>query len=345
MILLHCLMVASGFRNDISIYMQRLVGQLLGGPYAAPVFMFSMGAGIVYSRDHSPAYLVRRGIKLMFFGAIVNIGEFFLPNFLAGNLLGKWSIFPTAGGLLLLCVDILAFAGLAMIVFGVFFKLKLSVAQILAVSLMLSVAGSFLRFSDLGSDILNLLAGLFIGSAGGFTAFPLFNWFIFPAAGFLFGEYYIRCNDKKKLLSFWPAGLIISTAYFIASWFISHGFLSEVHYYYFMTTIDALFCLMYIYGNLGFCLFLSGILSDRTKRFLSKTSANLNEIYIVQWFLIPVTFILICWCNRAIVFGDLSITIIAIVEIAAAAATAAAFKRMKIQHDKKTEEYEYGQQE
>jgi uncharacterized membrane protein len=54
MILLHCLMVSSGFANDISSSMQRGIGQLLGAPFSAPVFMFTMGVGTVYSRNQDP---------------------------------------------------------------------------------------------------------------------------------------------------------------------------------------------------------------------------------------------------------------------------------------------------
>lgn len=60
-------------------------------------------------------------------------------------------------GLLLFCVDVLAFAGLAMMAFGLAVRLHLSSVQMLAVSAAMSVAGSFLRFSDLGSDLLNLI--------------------------------------------------------------------------------------------------------------------------------------------------------------------------------------------
>ena len=63
---------------------------------------------------------------------------------------------------------------------------------------------------------------------------PLFNWILFPVAGIFFGEYYIRCNDKKKLLCLWPAGLVISIIYFVTSWTRPEGFLSETHHYYFM---------------------------------------------------------------------------------------------------------------
>ena len=334
MIFLHCMYVTYGFSNEISIVFQRGIGQLLGGPFAAPVFMFTMGVGMIYSKNQDPAAMIKRGVKLMLLGLVVNIGEFFLPHFLAGKLLGEWDIFPIAGGLLLFCIDILAFAGMSFILVGILKKLNLSAKGIVIVAIILSVAGSFLRFHDFGSNVPNLIAGYFIGSAGGFTAFPLFNWFIFPATGILFGEYYMRCNNKKKLLCLWPLGIAISVIYFVTSWFRSNGFLSEIHYYYFMTTLDAIFCLMCIYGVIGFCLLISGFMPEGAVNFISKTSGNLNAIYIIQWFLIPVTYIFIVFFNRDIVFGNLSLIIIALLEIVAATAIAAGYKNMKKQFGK-----------
>lgn len=329
MISLHCLMVTSGFNNDVSLCMQRGIAQLLGGPFAAPVFMFSMGVGIVYSKRQEPIYLIKRGIKLMLLGLVVNIGEFFLPHFLAGKLLGEWDIFPIAGGLLLFCVDVLAFAGLAMIVIGVLKKLKLVSWQIVLIAVVLSVIASFVRFHDFGSDVLNLITGYFIGSKGGFTAFPLFNWLIFPAVGMLCGEWYIRCSNKKKLMCLWPLALAISVTYFVISWSMPNGFLSEdVHYYYFMTTIDAVFCLICIYGVIGLCYFISILLPDSVKRFISKTSGNLNAIYVIQWFAIPLTYIFICYFNRDVKFGNLSLIVITIIEIVFSAAIAAGYKKV-----------------
>lgn len=128
-----------------------------------------------------------------------------------------------------------------MILIGVFKKLNMSSMQMVLVAIVMSMAGPFLRFTDFGNVYMNLIGGYFMGTAGGFTAFPLFNWILFPVAGIFLGEYYIRCNNKRKLLSFWPVGLLVSVAYFVASWFITGGFLSEIHHYYFMTTLDALF--------------------------------------------------------------------------------------------------------
>ena len=330
MIFLHCYFCTTYFANDISVGMTRMVAQFFGGPFAAPVFMFTMGIGMVYSRNQEPSYLVKRGIKLIQLGFFVNIGEFFVPYFLAGNLLGQWDLFPIANGLLLFCIDILAFAGMTFMLVGVLKKLNVSTKGMVVVALILSIIGSFARFHDFGSNVPNLIAGYFIGSAGGFTAFPLFNWFIFPAAGILFGEYYIRCNDKKRLLRLWPLGLAISVAYFVVSWYIPNGFLSEIHLYYFMTTIDAMFCLMCIYGVIGFCYPLSKKLSHRAVKYIKIISSNLNAIYIIQWFLIPITYVLIVYFNRDIVFGDVSLVIIAILENVAATLLASVHKKLSI---------------
>ena len=334
MIFLHCYFVTAGFANEISLFMERGIAHLVGCPFAAPVFMFAMGVGMVYSRNQEPGYLVKRGIKLMLLGLVVNVGEFILPHFVAEKLLGNGDMFPVAGGLLLFCIDILAFAGMAFILVGVLKKLKLSAKQMVILALVLSVAGWILREHDFGGNVPNLIAGYFVGSAGGFTAFPLFNWFIFPAAGLLFGEYYIRCNDKKKLLRLWPLALVISVAYFVISWFIPEGFLTDAHHYYFMTTIDAMFCLMCNYGVIGGWYLVARHLSDGPVKFFSKASGNVNAIYVIQWFLIPLTYIFIVFFNRDIVFGDLSLVIIALLEIAAATALAAWYKNMKKNHGK-----------
>ena len=68
MIFLHCYFATSYFTNDISLFLVRGIAQLIGGPFAAPVFMFAMGVGMVYSRNQEPRYLIVRGIKLLQLG-------------------------------------------------------------------------------------------------------------------------------------------------------------------------------------------------------------------------------------------------------------------------------------
>ena len=328
MIFLHCYFATTYFTNNISFAMERAVAHFFGCPFSAPVFMFAMGVGMVYSKNQAPGHMIVRGLKLLQLGFFVNIGEFFVPYFLSGNLMDDWDRFPIANGLLLFCIDVLAFAGMAFVLTGVLKKLKFSAKLILLTALILSIAGSFLRFHDFGNNIANLIAGYFIGSGGGFTAFPLFNWFIFPAMGLVFGEYYIRCNDKKKLLRFWPLGLIISISYFVASWYIPKGFLTDAHHYYFMTTIDAIFCLMCVYGVIGVCYVISKHLSDKQVSFFTKISSNLNTIYVIQWFIIPITYVIIFYFNKDITFGDLSLVIIALIEIVVSTVLATGYKKI-----------------
>lgn len=215
MIFLHTLMVVKGFNNSLSYDYNFVFGNVLGRPCAAPVFMFCMGVGIVYSRHSQWNTMMRRGVILYLLCLLVNVFEFFIPNFICGALLGRWCVFPTDDGLLLFCVDIFAFAGLAFVLMGVLNKFKLSNKWMIVIAVVMSLIGTFTRGFDFGLPISNLFFADFIGSAGGFGAFPLFIWFIFPVAGFVWGQYFIRAKDKKKFFKFWPIYIIVAFVYFM----------------------------------------------------------------------------------------------------------------------------------
>lgn len=57
-----------GFANKIPDTLFRNVIEFIGGPLAAPVFMFSMGIGMVYTRHDSASDFIRRGGKLLLTG-------------------------------------------------------------------------------------------------------------------------------------------------------------------------------------------------------------------------------------------------------------------------------------
>lgn len=56
---------------------------------------------------------------------------------------------PIAGGLLLFCVDILAFAGLSFILMGILKKFELSNKKLIVIALLMSIIDSFKNFVDL----------------------------------------------------------------------------------------------------------------------------------------------------------------------------------------------------
>ena len=133
---------------------------------------------------------------LYLIGVLVNFFEFFIPHFVSGNFLGAWDVFPLVGGLLLFCVDILAFACLAFVLMGIVKKFELSNKKLIVIAVLMSIIGSLLRGFDFGINVVNLIFANFIGTTGGFTAFSLFNWFIFPIVGYVWCQYFIRARTS-----------------------------------------------------------------------------------------------------------------------------------------------------
>lgn len=288
-----------------------------------------MGIGVVYSRHSQWNVMIKRGVKLFLLGILVNVFEFFLPCLVCGTLLGRWDIFPTAGGLLLFCVDILAFAGLAFILMGALKKFELSDKWLIAIAIAMSLIGTLLRFTDFGVPVLNLFFGNFIGTEGGFTAFPLFNWFIFPIAGIVWGHYFTRAKSKSKFFKFWPIFIIISLIYFVWSTTVDGGFLSDAHHYYFMTTLDVVFCLLYAHGNIGLCYYLAKILPSPINMFFSTLSSNINNIYIAQWCFIPLGVIFLVYIFKDIVFTNFISAMFSITMLILSTLFAVNYKKLK----------------
>lgn len=46
--------------------------QFFAGPPTTPAFMFALGVGMVYSRNSTPGYLLKRGLRLFLGGYILN---------------------------------------------------------------------------------------------------------------------------------------------------------------------------------------------------------------------------------------------------------------------------------
>ena len=58
MIFIHTITIAMLFENTVSDAYYVIVGSILGGPFSAPVFMFCMGIGIIYSRNSQPNTMI-----------------------------------------------------------------------------------------------------------------------------------------------------------------------------------------------------------------------------------------------------------------------------------------------
>lgn len=329
MIFVHTVTTATLFEYTISLPYSVIVEFILGGPFSAPVFMFCMGIGLIYSRNSQPNKMIKRGIKLFLIGLLVNIFSFIFPHFLSQYLLNSGDLFPIFGGLVLFYVDILGFAGLSFVILGIFKKINLSNKQLLATGIILSIIGSFLRFGDFGSAQLNILFGYFIGTQSEFTAFPLFNWLIIPISGYVYGHYFIRVKDKSKFFRLWPIFLVIPVIYFLVymSFIFDFSTTFPEEYYFYMSTLLALFIIILMHGVLGFSFWLSKRIPEKLKNIFALLSKNLTGIYVAQWLLIPMTIILIVYINKSIVFNDLYYTIIGLFMVLASTLCALAFKK------------------
>jgi uncharacterized membrane protein len=89
----------------------------VGGIPAAPVFLFLLGIGIVFSRKDDWQSMVRRGCLLVLAGYALNLGRGTLP------FLVRWAPGGTPGNVLLAVrhfagIDIFQAAGVSMILFG-----------------------------------------------------------------------------------------------------------------------------------------------------------------------------------------------------------------------------------
>ncbi len=172
----------------------------------------------------------------------------------------------------------------------------------------MSLIGSLLRCVDFGTPVLNIFIGYFIGTTTEYTAFPLFNWFIFPISGLIWGQYFIRVKNKAQFFKYWPIFIILVIIYFGLSptlWgkelFSGRGVL-----YYYMTTLDAII-----------------------NKVFSTLSSNINRIYIGQSFFIPLTIIGLAYIFKDILFTDLTCAIFSILILIVSTACAILYKKLR----------------
>ena len=279
------------FYGDMPGTWYRNTLEFLGGPLAAPVFMFCMGIGMIYTRHSAPVDFVKRGIKLLLTGYALNFVRQTLPM-LIGMLIGVKTDYSLIGGLL--NVDILPFAGMVFITVGILKKFSVPVSGICVIAVLIQAAGIWetkLRIASVG---LATALGLLLPS-GQHVAFPLTLWLVYPAFGMLFGEYLKKTEDKDKLYRrMMTAAAALFAAYTVALLYVHYDIrmfyaLYDLTYYH-QTILSTLWIMPLIMIELGAChFFLRKLEETKGGSFIRHCSINLNMIYIIQWILIAYT--------------------------------------------------------
>ena len=255
---------------------------------SAPIFMFAMGIGMVYTRHDSTREFVVRGIKLLLLGLVINV-MYFLSNYAAGVPL-EYSL------LSFLANDILQFAGITFIVVGIFKKLNLSYTQILLIAILLSLIVSYHPDITLHNMYLNQLLGNFIETTGQniVSCFPFLNWFIIPAAGMLFGNDLKRCRDKEELYKLILRYTSVTTLVLLILGFITRegmfaitgGTVPEKLSYLHLSMQDIVLLIVIILLAGSLFYFISKKATPKINKFITRTSKNVTSIYLIQWALI-----------------------------------------------------------
>jgi len=257
---------------------------VLAGTFGAPVFMFCMGITLHFSRYQSPKDWLRRGISLLTIGMAVNILRWGTYAFDA-----YWTHQPELykGVALIYNVDIMQFAGLAFLLMALCNYLRLNHRAILAIGVALNLAGSLLEGHYTDSYALNQLLGYFYPTPT-CCCFPLFNWFIFVAAGNTMGTHYSQTNDIGHFFRWMLLiGGLVTAVYLYLTIVVQVPVLRTLQGdwgLYWMNPYDALPTAFFIAPFMvGVFWLLGKLIPDSWMRVLSYPSQHINQVFCISW--------------------------------------------------------------
>ena len=264
--------------------------EFLAGPLAAPVFMFSLGLGLAYSRHRDPNEFIKRGVR-MFIGAYVfNLARYVLPYLIS---CGFKDLDPEELIYSSFLVDILQFAGLAFILTGLLKKWNVPVLGVMGIAIIMQGAGliisKLINFEE--STLASYLFAPLVNT-GEPSYFPLFQWYVYPALGLTFAKYLRHIEDTDRLYKFtFGIGACLMFAFCATLYYIDYDvrnlFALADDVYYDQSLLHTLFNLCCILMELSLVHFaMKTKLFKKLQGLAAFMSGSLNQIYIVQWMII-----------------------------------------------------------
>ena len=279
--------LSTGFRESASFFNSSILGAI----YMAATFMICMGAGMLYTRANTPNDFARRGVRLLLTGLLLVFCRDVVPGmtcyWITGcdeELLSKQVCD--------LGVDILQFAGLAFLLMALLRRLRLGYGAIFGISLLMSAAAWPLEGVQTGCYAVDQLLGYFWGTDTE-SYFPLFNWFIFVAAGALFGKMYRRVQDKRAFHRIClPLGLAFTAAYLAVCAFTPQSIFlqfSNERWLAHRMLPDSLATLICNAGLLSLMYYIGRLIPSKAAPVLTYPAKHINKYYCVSWVLIMFT--------------------------------------------------------
>ena len=285
---IHCIIECTS-EEDLCSGIPYLFDTIIGGPFSAPMYLFAMGIGFVYSRRSTAEQLLSRGLTLIGVVYLCNTCRFLIPYLIGYKISGDTEQFIDPLFCRWLGNDVLLFAGLTIIALAAFRYFKLSDRTIIGIAAAFTLATNVIGDVDVHSMFGNIFLGYLTGTddATGLIVsdFPLLIWLIIPMAGMMFGKVLIRVKDKDafyRLVS--PIPLIIAAVYFPIGIHFGWGMFGEgQNCYYHMRVWDVFICLCLDLGMFGVWHVLSRFMGNWRKAFLTEVSRNITSIYCIHW--------------------------------------------------------------
>lgn len=264
------------------------VANFFGSPPAAPVFMFLLGCGIVYSRHSDAGQIFKRGLKMLGLSYIFNAFVYVLPYAISALINQDMEILAESWTQIY-DADILQFAAIAFLFFAIVKKLKLKPWMILIVATVITGIGMLLNalVPEVEAYVLQAVTGPFWGTHEG-SYFPFTSWILYPVAGYIFADVLKRTSDKKKLyLIVSPIGAAVYLIMtFILLNFYEWDLLMDSEYYYTQNIFFNIMFVGFVFFWLGLCFAASHIIVKPVMKVLEKLSSNVTVIYVCQYVLI-----------------------------------------------------------
>lgn len=285
---IHCIIECTS-EEDLSSGIPYLFDTIIGGPFSAPMYLFAMGIGLIYSRRSTAKQLLRRGVGVIGTFYISNSCRFLIPYLIGYKISGDAEHFIDPLFYRWLGNDVLFFAGIAIITIAVFMYFRLSDRVMIGIATAMTLAATLIGDVDTGSMFGNIFLGYIVGTddATGYVIsdFPLLTWLIVPVAGMIFGKVLMRVKDKDAFYrAVSPPALIAALIYFPIGIYFGWGMFGEgQNCYYHMKIWDVGVSLCLTVGMLGVWHGLSRSFGDRIKSFLSEVSHNITAIYCIHW--------------------------------------------------------------
>jgi uncharacterized membrane protein len=294
MIAVHTLEVFASEEVKNSVFGQII--EFFGGPPAAPVFMTLMGFSFIYSRKSEFKPRLLRGFKIFLSGYILNIIRgvvpFTLSTYLKMDIVESLPLEKLNGYTILTIVDILQFAGIALMVIALIQEFKINKYVILFAAFLISMLSPFLWGFTLNIPGIDQIFELLWGDQPiGFSfidnkiAFPVFPWLSFPLLGMFLGE--TMKNSKDQSVTFKYFG-IIGILVLVIGVAISY---SNVDYHFNDYYHSRQGAMLFMCGFVVFWLYINKLILDKVPQnkffdLLFKWSNGVTNIYFAQWIII-----------------------------------------------------------